>query len=267
MKTLTTKKRIVERFYNENEQQAKQLKDGRLARITDSDKFDGKQSSLLDEIVFKTVNNGVYHCNASSLKSKCGVGHTTLAAFNRNLKESKQFIVARYRTATCNFRGLVYVDVLHANFYDNMRELFEMNELDTDRYLAQISTQKRASEVIVSTKEQQKEVMNDYSTNEFQRELFEHIHAMNYSEEIKQFSYKIALKVDNSRQAFNAAIKSIVSIAADLRARKLVLNKPSDVVRVFAGSLRKALDYRVPAPAPAITNAKPAPLYDWLTHR
>lgn len=269
MKTLTVAKKKVEKFYNENSDQAKKLKKARLSTFENainecSPILEGKKARLLDEIVFKTVNNGVYHVSAATLKETCEVGRTTLAEFNSLLRETKQYIVARYRTMMCNCKGLVYIDTQHENFYDNMKFLFEMDMLDTDLYLSKIKTTVKQSEVILSEREKQQDIMNDFATNKYQTAFFNHIHEMPYFDSIKRYAYKMALKVNDNVATYQKAISSLNNIVLDIIDKNRVLENESDIVKFFAGSLRKALNYDVPTAKKEEHTYKPAPFYNWL---
>ncbi len=269
MKYLTTKKKKAERFYNEDSEQAKKLKNGRLEQFENamnecSPILEGKKARLLDEIVFKTVNNGVYHVSAATLKETCEVGRTTLAEFNSLLKETKQYIVARYRTMMCNCKGLVYIDTQHENFYDNMQFLFEMDMLDTDLYLSKIKSVVKQSEVILSEQEKQQDVMNEFATNEYQKAFFKFVHDMPCGDSIKRYAYKLSLKINDSQKTYIKAIQSFKNIASDILDKKLVLDNDSSIVKVFEGSLRKALNYDVPTAKKEEHTYKPAPLFNWL---
>lgn len=270
MKTLTVAKKKVEKFYNENSDQAKKLKKARLSTFEnaineDNPIFEGKKAKLLDEIVFKTVNNGVYHVSAATLKETCKVGRTTLAEFNKLLKNTKQYIIARYRTMKCNCKGLVYIDTQHENFYDNMKFLFNMDMLDTDYYLSKIKTDVKQTEVILSEKEKQQDTMKSFATNQYQTAFFNFVHEMPCSDSIKRYAYKLALKINDSQKIYIKAIQSFKNIVLDITNKNLVLDNETSIVKVFEGSLRKALNYDVPMKKQEQRTYKQPPvLYNWL---
>lgn len=142
---LTTAYKKVNHFFdNTNENLAKELKLKKMKEINDeffdSDFealiFDKKKYDLLDEVVYKTRLQGVFHTTATKIKEKTNSGKTTLAQFNNLLHDSGSFIVARYRTRFCNLAGLIYIDVNHKNFLYVMQFLFGMNEAQTKAYLA-----------------------------------------------------------------------------------------------------------------------------------
>lgn len=272
MKTLIAKKKKVEKFYNTDSDNAKKLKYERLALFKqhvdpDNQILEGKKATLLDEIVFKTVNTGVYHCLAATLKETCKVGRTTIAAFNKLLRETKQYIIARYSTNTCNFRGLVYIDTQHENFYENMKFLFGMDMLETDYYLLKIrGTNIHKDEIIVSDREKQEQVINEFATNQYQKEFFNHIHEMPYENFIKRNAYKIAMKLSNTKKSFDCAVKSLKNLVLDIK-DGFKLETEQSIVSVFEGAYKKALNYDVPAAPKEECTYKKAPFYNWLDER
>lgn len=144
-KYLTTTIKKAQKYYNTNYSKAKNNKDERIEQLKKSlneeqlyQLFWGKKRLLTDEVVYKTVNEGVYSCTADTIKEKTKTGKNTLSEFNKSLFSSGQFIVARYRTFTCNCKGLVYIDTKHKDFYNVMKDLFNMDKYETDKYLGEI---------------------------------------------------------------------------------------------------------------------------------
>lgn len=265
MKTLTVALNKLFKYCNHDIDTAKDKKIERLEKFkndVEMCKFDGKRYSLLDEIIFKTVNTGVYYAKAKTILDKCGAGRTTLALFNKHLKKTKQYIIARYRAAGCNFRGLVYIDTQHAKFYDTMQDLFGMDSVAVDLYLNQ--KEKIENEIIVSEKDKQQKAMDEFSTNKNQQVFFNFLHEMPSHNAIKKYAYKLALKISDSKKALQCAVKAIKNIMLDLNARNLVLDTDASIVKVFTGAYTHALNQQhVPGPSKEKYTAPPAPLYDW----
>lgn len=282
MKTLTTNIRKVRKYYNTNIDSAKALKFKRLTHLKNvlteevfSELFAGKKYSLIDEVVFKTVNTGVYYCEAKTIRKKCGVGSTTLAAFHKNLKSSKQYIIARYRTLLCNFKGLIYIDTQHENFYSIMQDLFKMNENQVHEYIdtlesnievEQLATFEKEEVIKEKTKEEQDEIMNLYATNKYQKHFYELIHDLPLNDSVKSYAYKIALKLDDDKSIFVKAKKTFLNLVNDLNSKQIVLEENSNIVKVFNAAFNKAKEYVVPA-APVVAPIKKAPFYNWLEKR
>lgn len=274
MKTLTTNKRKLNKYYNEDIEGAKLIKMNRIERFKQLlfenefiDLFDGKKYSLFDEIVFKTVNTGVYHCNASTIKEKCKVGKTTLSEFNKNLKGTKQYIVARYRTRLCNFKGLIYIDVMHADFYATMSDLFNMNEEQANLYLG---TQATALEAVAEDNEKhlQDEYMKQYATNEYQKHFYNFIKSLPINESLKKYAHKMAMKIDDDKKLFILAKNTFFNLVNDLQTKQTVLQDSASIVKVFNGAFMKSKQYEaVPAIPENKKPFKPAPFYDWINDR
>lgn len=284
MKNLTTNIRKVRKYYNTNTEGAKALKFKRLAHFKNAlaeddfyELFSGKKYSLLDEIVFKTVNTGAYYCEAKTIRAKCEVGKTTLAAFNRNLKSSKQYIIARYRTLLCNFKGLIYIDTQHENFYSIMLDLFKMNENQVHEYIAAIESNIEVEQLAAfenvevvkeKTKEEQDEIMNLYAENKYQKYFYVLIHALPLKDSVKSYAYKIALKLDDDKSTFNKAKTTFLNLVKDLNSKQIVLDQDSSIVKVFNAALNKSKEYVVPGAAPiVVAPVKKAPFYNWLEER
>lgn len=285
---LVTRKNKVNRYFTDNHKRAKKLKYARLNSFwgifkneENKELFGGKKYSLLDEVIYKTVNTGVYHCKANTIKLKCGVGKNTLADFNNNLRSTRQFIVARYSTRRCNCNGLIYIDTQHADFYATMEFLFGMNEIDADFYLADLETaidvtsplrlDQSADDSIHRNK--QDKIIQMYAQNELTKEFYEHVLISPAANSVKRYACKLALRIDKhaSIKNFKKAVKTYHQLMRDVIMGRVKLTEESDIVRVFSGAYERKMNYPEVASAPFDKEFKKplekSPLYNWLEER
>lgn len=133
MKTLTTTNQRVQFYYTYGNQCERISKYKRLKRLEDdllakgqyiTELFPRKQWELLDEIIYNTSANGICKIGTDTLSTKVGVSARTISTFNRTLEGTGQYIIGRLRNSKTNCGKLVYVDVLHPNFKEIMRECF-----------------------------------------------------------------------------------------------------------------------------------------------
>lgn len=136
MKTLTATNQRVQFFITYGESCSKQAKEQRLTRLEEAlhkqgqfveELFPMKQATMLDKILYDTSGNGICKIGAETLAEYAGASTRTVTTFNSALRATGQFVIGRLRNSKTNCGKLIYVDKLHANFKEIMREVFLLN--------------------------------------------------------------------------------------------------------------------------------------------
>lgn len=117
-----------------NEEKAKPAKEIRLALFKKlfintkkifEKAFTAARIRILDEIIYKSVETGVYHANCATIAENCGLSVKTVERAVEHIKESKQFVIGY--GANGRRGGYIFVDRLHRNFKKIMFSLFSNN--------------------------------------------------------------------------------------------------------------------------------------------
>lgn len=129
MTTLTAyNEQVIKWTKKPNEEVAKAAKKERMELF--EEKFDGifeksftnTRKYVLDEIIYKSVETGVYSAMRSTIANNCEVSTRTVERTVDELKASGQFIVAY--GANGHKSGYIFIDRLHKNFKSVMLDLF-----------------------------------------------------------------------------------------------------------------------------------------------
>lgn len=117
-----------------NEEKAKPAKEIRLALFKKmfislkgvfEKVFTAARIRVLDEVIYKSVETGVYHANCSTIAANCGLSEKTVERAVSHIKQSNQFVVGY--AANGRRGGYIFVDRLHKNFKKIMFSLFPNN--------------------------------------------------------------------------------------------------------------------------------------------
>lgn len=307
MKILTTTSERVQFFITYGEKCARDAKYKRMRRLEEdlaargeyiSELFPRKQWQLLDAIIYKTSANGICKIGGDTLAADVGVSKRTISTFNRNLEATGQYIIARLRNSRTNCGKLVYVDMLHPNFEDIMRECFS---LSASQVATQIAEQENAENLdktelkdenqscnlnnlnnktsktnnnniykAISSKveekackENAKEYVERYATNSRQIAFYELLSDLPMPKAIDDLKAVLALRIgsDCDAKRYVKAKRLIMQMALRIRDGFVYEN----IVAAFTGGLSAAENY--PTVVQSVEKQRVAPVYaryNWL---
>ena len=87
--------------------------------------FTAARIRVLDEVIYKSVETGVYHANCATIADNCGLSVKTVERAVAHIKQSNQFVIGY--AANGRKGGYIFVDRLHKNFKKIMFSLFPNN--------------------------------------------------------------------------------------------------------------------------------------------
>lgn len=263
-----------------------------------SELFPVAQARVIDEIIYLSSGCGIAKIGSDRLAERSDVSVRTVTNAVKALKLTNQFIVARIANGRAG--KYIFVDKMHSNFGQIMNEVFSLNaelfaELQNMGSTGAVSTnsQKLSSNhynylkhalnnyisyqtlqnVIDKEKPktiiEQRKYLNVYSTNTYQKDLFEFIVSMPYADIFIQQASIIALRIgsDADRSRFTIAKRIINSMALDYSQGTQFDN----VVASFSAGLKKAIirhDNKSISLIETETPEKPIPIfYNWLEEK
>jgi len=311
MTLLTTTNKRAQFYYNySGGLHSRQAKEKRLELLEDSlnkqglfadELFPMKQGKMLDKIIYDTTANGICKIGSTKLAEYANASTSTVTNFNRNLKITGQFIIGRLRNSRTNCGKLVYVDKLHTNFSEIMRDVFLLNAEQITELIAKqdfsesvgtvsIEPNKSTSNIINSFNSKQasniyinesykaiqeeiekestntKECLQLYTSNPYQVALYEFLDSLPLPLPLESNKVVLALRIGSDADilVFNKAKTLIVEMADRINAGY----KYERVVAAFTGGLLKALSYPSPGEKSDTKSNRSVPaFYDWLTIR
>lgn len=311
MTILTTTNKRAQFYYNYcGGSHSRQAKEKRMELLEESlnkqglfvdELFPMKQGKMLDKIIYDTTANGICKIGSIKLAEYADASTSTVTNFNRNLKITGQFIIGRLRNNRTNCGKLVYVDMLHKNFNDIMRDVFLLNteqitelitKQDSSKTSSAVSLEgnKSTSNIINSFNSKQannmyisksyKAIQNEiekesnnsreyllvYTSNPFQVAFYDFLNSLPLPSTLESFKTVLALRMgsDADIRVFNKAKILIVEMADRINSGYVYENP----IAAFTGGLLKALSYDSSGVETDIKNNRSVPLfYDWLTIR
>lgn len=84
--------------------------------------FTASRKAVLDEIIFKTTEAGIYSAKRETLAANCEVSTRTVERAVAELKKSDEYVIAR--TANGRAGAYIFIDRKHENFNAIMEDLF-----------------------------------------------------------------------------------------------------------------------------------------------
>lgn len=308
MKTLTTTNQRVQFFISYGDQCARDSKFKRLKRLEDdllakgqyiTELFPRKQWQLLDEIVYNTAANGICKIGTDTLSAKIGVSARTISTFNRTLEGTGQYIIGRLRNSKTNCGKLVYVDVLHPNFKEIMRECFLLSANQIAELIAEqeeptnvdttpLNDEKQTRNLNIlnkktrnknnniykairenveekAFKENSKEYVEQYATNSRQIAFYDLLDGMPMPKAIDDLKAVLALRIgsDCDDKRFVAAKGLIMHMALRIKDGFIYDN----IVAAFTAGLLNAESYEsIKQPTPTVEVPAFA-RYNWLQRK
>jgi len=311
MTILTTTNQRAQFYYNySGGSHSRQAKEKRLELLEESlnkqglfvdELFPMKQGKMLDKIIYDTTANGICKIGSAKLAEYADASTSTVTNFNRSLKVTGQFIIGRLRNSRTNCGKLVYVDKLHENFNDIMRDVFLLNTQQITELIAKqdfpesvgtvsIEQNKSTSNIINSFNSKQasnmyinesykaiqeeiekestntKEYLQLYTSNPYQVAFYEFLNSLPLPFILESNKTVLALRIGSSAdvRVFNKAKTLVVEMADRINSGY----KYEHVVAAFTGGLLKSLSYSSPGEKSDAKSNRSAPsFYDWLTIR
>lgn len=212
MKTLTATNQRVQFYITFGEACNKQAKEERFKQLEKSlldrgqfidELFPKKQAAMLDKILYDTTGNGILKIGADKLAEYADASTRTVTNFNNALLSTDQFLIGRLKNSKTNCGKLIYVDKLHANFNEIMREVFL---LDATQIAELIAEQKQPENVDMTGIECENQPLNHF--NSFNKTSFLnnniYIDAKDMKTAIKEsIDQETPVSIDEQRERLN----------------------------------------------------------------
>lgn len=202
---------------------------------------------------FKEIMKQVFLLDEKEIK---GLNVAQTVVHNVGLKKPVNLVKPTYKLIKNSFKGF-------KGFKGFKNNLFNNNNIHNKSAIAAIK-ETIDQDLKQKSVEEQRECLNVYATNMYQKEFFNFVVDMPFPQYVKDNAYKLSLRVGSNceRKQFIKAIAAIKNLVLD----KIANN--DNVVRLFDGAFKAALTYNVPAAKPVIKKSlKPAPLFDWINER